>query len=266
MDQTRTARRPFLATATLATALALGLTACSVSDAESTASPSATDTASTSAEATPSASESATAESSPAADSASPSASASVSSAQVSSAEASIPAPESNSPTSPSATGSPSAAASSSASASSSAPQAASEVTVYWVSLAGEGPAGVEFPGCGDTLIEDTAPATSAGAVGEPSRVEAGIQALLDQTQNQVGGSGLVNALYQSELEVQDVSIDGDVVTVELAGTPVSAGTCDDPRIMSQLEYTAVANAGAYTAEILVNGRPIAEVMSQAGA
>jgi hypothetical protein len=122
----------------------------------------------------------------------------------------------------------------------------------------------VEFPGCGDLLVESTVKADGSGEVGSPERVEAGIEALLrDRTYEHSGG--LVNALHQSRLSLEDVSIDGDTVTVDLSGQPMSSGTCDDPRIIAQLEYTAATNAGAYTAEVLVDGTPIQEFMSQKG-
>ncbi|MEW1980670.1 GerMN domain-containing protein [Citricoccus sp. NPDC079358] len=234
MSQTRTARRPLLATAALAAVLSLGLTACGPGGGEASESPtpSASDTASASAT-----------ESTPATESASPSESATAS-------------PSASSAPS----GSPSASASGSASETA---QGATEATVYWVAM--DNLEGIEFPGCGDSsLMESTAPVSGAGAVGDPSLVEAGLQVLLDQAEYEVG-SGLTNSLYQSELKVTDVAISGDTVTVDLTGTPVSSGTCDDPRIIAQLENTALANAGVYTAEILLDGTPLQEAMSQRG-
>lgn len=135
---------------------------------------------------------------------------------------------------------------------------------MYWVGPAGQS-GGIEFPGCGEVLIEDEVPVSAAGAVGDPSLVKAALQSLFAERNFDVGSSGLMNALYQSELTVQDVTIQGDTVTVNLSGQPMSAGTCADPQIIAQLENTAIANAGTYTAEILVNGEPIQDAMSQKG-
>lgn len=135
---------------------------------------------------------------------------------------------------------------------------------MYWVAPAGQS-GGVEFPGCGEVLIEDTVPVSGAGSLGDPALVEAGLQALFAERNFDVGSDGLMNALYQSELTIQDVAIDGDTVTVDLSGQPMSAGTCADPQIIAQLQNTAIANAGTYTAEILVDGAPIEDVMSQKG-
>lgn len=235
MSHSRTALRPLLTTGALAAVLALGLTACGQGGGDATESPSTT----------PSATESA---------SASPSASASAS--QSSTAAAS---PSQSESTSPSTSASPSASTSASEPAA-----AATEATVYWVAPAGQS-GGIEFPGCGEVLIEDTVPVSDAGALGDPALVEAALQALFEERNFDVGGDGLMNALYQSELTVQDVTIEGDNVTVDLAGQPMSGGTCADPQIIAQLENTALANAGTYTAEIFVAGEPIRDFMSQKG-
>ncbi len=253
MSLTRTPRRPLLAVAGLAAALSLGLTACQVADVPTETPTPASSPASSSA--SPSASPSASASSQAASPTETRAASASASESPSASAAPATEAPASSSP-----------AASTPASAPSSTPAAATagEATVYWVSPAGSGHQGIEFPGCGELLVESTVKASSSGEVGTAERVEAGIEALLeDRTYEH--SNGLVNALYQSELSVQDVSIEGDTVTVDLTGQPMSAGSCADPQIIGQLEYTATANAGTYTAEVLVDGTPIQEFMSQKG-
>ena len=240
MSQTRNSRHPLLAVAGLTAALSLGLTACAQGGQEPSGSPTpASSPASASASASPSASASSRAASATGtpAGSASPSAS---------------PTATASAPESPSATASSSPAA------------AAGEATVYWVSLAGSGHQGVEFPGCGDLLVESTVKTQDSGEVGSTDRVEAGIEALLRDREYE-HSNGLVNALYQSDLKLEDVSLNDDTVTVELSGQPMSSGSCDDPRIIAQLEYTAATNAGAYTAEVLVDGTPIQEFMSQKG-
>jgi hypothetical protein len=46
------------------------------------------------------------------------------------------------------------------------------------------------------------------------------------------------------------------------SGQFMLGGVCDIPRAKAQLEYTAMAAAGATSAQVFVNGRPIDEVLS----
>lgn len=155
-----------------------------------------------------------------------------------------------------------------SSSPSATVPQATA-ITVFWV-MEGDAGASGQPIGCGDSLVRATAP-TSGPGLDTEDRVATGIETLLQQSAREVdpddaGQPGLTNALYQSEMTVRNVSISGDVVTVGLDGFPLSAGTCDAPRIVEQLEQTAAANAGVSTARILVNdGTPIDEFFDERG-
>lgn len=139
----------------------------------------------------------------------------------------------------------------------------ASPVNVYWILEGDSGQAGDPI-GCGDSLVMGSVQGLDPGLTGA-ERVEAGIEALLAQRDREIGERGLTNALYNSELTLQGAQIDGDTVTVTLSGQPQSAGTCDDPRIIEQLEQTALVNSGVTTAHVLVDGTPIREFMSAQG-
>lgn len=139
----------------------------------------------------------------------------------------------------------------------------ASPVNVYWVLEGDNGQAGTRI-GCGDSLVMSSVQGLDPALTGA-ERVEAGIESLLAQREREIGERGLTNALYNSELTLQGAEIDGDTVTVNLSGQPLSAGTCDDPRIIEQLEQTALVNSGVTTASILVDGTPIREFMSAQG-
>lgn len=86
--------------------------------------------------------------------------------------------------------------------------------------------------------------------------------ALLAHDEGMLGESGLSNALAGSDLDYVSSAVDGDVVTVELSGTVKSGGTCDDPRIIEQLQYTALTAAGTGEARILVDATELEEVLS----
>lgn len=107
--------------------------------------------------------------------------------------------------------------------------------------------------GCGDSIV-----ATTTGLVIYTDRVEAAISSLLDTKDAHLGQSGLVNSLADSNLSYVSSSVSSGTVTVELTGELRSGGICDNPRIIAQLEYTAMMAADVSQAKILVNGKEIA--------
>ena len=80
------------------------------------------------------------------------------------------------------------------------------------------------------------------------------------------GGSdppeGLYNSLDDSALKYVSAYFDGTTVVVNLTGTIRPGGTCDVPRLEAQLTHTAVSAVGAARAEIYVDGRRLADVLS----
>lgn len=107
--------------------------------------------------------------------------------------------------------------------------------------------------GCADSIV-----ATTTGLVIYTDRVEAAISSLLDTKDAHLGQSGLVNSLADSNLSYVSSSVSSGTVTVELTGELRSGGICDNPRIIAQLEYTAMMAADVSQAKILVNGKEIA--------
>ena len=81
-----------------------------------------------------------------------------------------------------------------------------------------------------------------------------------------LGGSdapaGLYNSLDSSDLEYVSAYFDGTTVVVNLTGTVRPGGICDIPRLEAQLTHTAVSAVGASRAEIYVDGRRLADVLS----
>ncbi len=77
------------------------------------------------------------------------------------------------------------------------------------------------------------------------------------------GESGLYNALYQSNLAVNTVQVDGiGHATIDLAGTYLLGGVCDNPVFQGQIEYTARQFPGVSGVSVLINGVPIETVLS----
>lgn len=129
-------------------------------------------------------------------------------------------------------------------------------LTLFYVAVGDEGKSGPKI-GCGDSLV-----ATETGPVEFTNQIEASMIALLDDDEQELGGSGLRNALASSDLDYISSTVKGDSVSVELSGTVSSGGICDDPRMIGQLEYTAMTAAGTGQAQILVNGEKLEEVLS----
>jgi hypothetical protein len=77
------------------------------------------------------------------------------------------------------------------------------------------------------------------------------------------GQSGLYDALYQSNLAVQSVEIDGTGhATVNLTGSYLLGGECDDPLFRAQIEYTAQQFPGVSSVSVFINGAPIENILS----
>lgn len=130
---------------------------------------------------------------------------------------------------------------------------APSGTPVYFVALDDGGSTGVRF-GCNDSLV---AVFHNTAAAEEPLR--SALAVLLG------GGSppdGLYNSLDNSALKYLSAYFDGTTVVVNLTGTIRPGGSCDIPRLEAQLTHTAVSAVGAARAEVYVDGRRLAEVLS----
>lgn len=145
----------------------------------------------------------------------------------------------------------------SSAPAPSSAQETSAALTIFYVAVDDQGKSGPKI-GCGDSLVAtESAPETFTDQVG------ASIKMLLNDKSSEHGQSGLINALAASDLRFIDSMVSGGEVAVDLSGTVSSGGTCDDPRIIEQLKYTAKTAAGVGSARILIDGIDIEKVLSQ---
>lgn len=156
-------------------------------------------------------------------------------------------APPSSAPASPPATQQP---------APTSLPEQTAPLTVYFVAVGDNGVSGPKI-GCGDSLV-----ATTTGPVTFTDQVGPSINALLANKGRNVGLSGLINVLYQSNLSYLGGELNGSTITIWLSGQFMLGGVCDIPRAKAQLEYTAMAASGATSAQVLINNRPIDEVLS----
>jgi hypothetical protein len=131
------------------------------------------------------------------------------------------------------------------------------QVQLFFVALEDAGRRG-PLIGCNDSLVPVTVtiPPTTA-----PLR--AAMDALLAVRSSYYGGTGLYNALHQSTLQVESVTIQNRQAIVRLTGQLVLGGVCDIPRVDAQLRSTATQFATVDTSAIYINGRPLEEWLDQ---
>lgn len=156
---------------------------------------------------------------------------------------------------SPSPTPTKSAASTPSASAS------AEKMTVKIFMIAeGDNGASGKLIGCGDSAVAVNREIPKTEAV-----LKAAIEQLLSIKDRAYGQSGLVNSLFESNLQVQSVAIENNKAVIKLTGTVMSAGSCDDPRLKAQLEETALQFPTVKEVDIFINDKNINDIFSQEG-
>lgn len=127
-------------------------------------------------------------------------------------------------------------------------------VTLYYLAPGDGGESGI-LVGCGDSAV-----AVTSGAINFTDPVEGALRILLADHEEQVGESGLDNALWASRLSVKSIDRSGTVITVNLVGTLVPGGACDSPRIDQQILLTARVAAGGPVA-VTVNGKSLSAAL-----
>ncbi len=128
------------------------------------------------------------------------------------------------------------------------------QTQIYLVALGDAGQTG-EAVGCGDSLIPVTVQIEPTIAP-----LTAALNKLLSMHTRTYGQSGLYNALYQSNLRVNDVTIRSGQADIYLTGDVRSGGVCDTPRIEQQLRQTALQYYTVDSVNVYVNGERLEDV------
>ena len=137
------------------------------------------------------------------------------------------------------------------------APPTFTSVQIYLIALEDSGATG-EAIGCGDSVVPIDIQVSPT-----PAPLRAALEALLAIKTQYYGESGLYNALYQSNLSIDSLSIDEDgKATVRLVGQTALGGECDDPRFKAQLEKTVGQFSTVKSAEIFINDVPLDQAIS----
>jgi hypothetical protein len=132
-------------------------------------------------------------------------------------------------------------------------------VQIFLIAVDDNGQSG-QMIGCGDSLVPVQVEIPRSQAV-----LKASLEKLLSIKTQYYGESGLYNALYQSELQLESVTLDGGKAVIKLTGTMMLGGVCDNPRVTAQLEATARQFPTVSEVVIYVNGRLLADVLSLKG-
>lgn len=111
--------------------------------------------------------------------------------------------------------------------------------------------------GCGDEAV-----AVRRNITPTTAPLTAALNQLLSLKTQYYGESGLYNALYQSNLKVQEITRSGTTWTVKLTGTLQLGGVCDNPRVQAQLEQTALQFDTVKSVRFLINGVPLEQLLS----
>lgn len=133
----------------------------------------------------------------------------------------------------------------------------AESLQVYLVAVGDEGRLGREI-GCGDSLVPVTVGEMPAG---DP--VRAALEALLafEESDRQ----GYYDALAQSDIRIDEATVQEGLATVRLSGQPMLGGVCDTPRFQEQLRETVLQFESVDQVEIFLNGEPVEEALSERG-
>jgi hypothetical protein len=132
-------------------------------------------------------------------------------------------------------------------------------VQIFLIAMEDNGQSGVPV-GCGDSAVPVHVEITPTQAV-----LKAALTALLSVKSQYYGQSGLYNALYQSNLQVDSLSIQNGKASVYLTGTLSMGGECDIPRVQAQLEQTVLQFPTVMQADIYINGKSLEDVLSLKG-
>jgi hypothetical protein len=134
-----------------------------------------------------------------------------------------------------------------------------SRTYMYLIALEDGGQSG-PLIGCNDSavpVIIDIEPTNAPMTVA--------INGLLSLNEQNYGQSGLYNALYQSDLTLIGINIVNREAVITLTGDLIVSGVCDDPRVLAQLERTALQYDTVDSVTILLNGKSLPSQSSGRG-
>jgi hypothetical protein len=136
-------------------------------------------------------------------------------------------------------------------------------VNIFMVALEDNGKSG-RLIGCGDSLVGVQ---VKYGLSRDENTAKATLEKLFAVKQQNYGESGLYNALYQSDLKVESLTVNANKkATLNLSGKFMIGGVCDNPRFEEQIKETVLQFKNLYSdVEIFINDKPLKELLSGQG-
>ena len=129
-------------------------------------------------------------------------------------------------------------------------------VLIFLIAVDDNGQSG-KLIGCGDSAIPVQVNIPPTQGV-----LRAALNALLSIKNQFYGESGLYNALYQSSLQADNVTITNGEAVIHLTGTLMLGGECDTPRVEAQLTETALQFSTVTSVSVFINDVPLKEALS----
>jgi hypothetical protein len=134
-----------------------------------------------------------------------------------------------------------------------------SKVKIFFIALNDNGTSGKQI-GCGDSVIgvEKEIPKTTTPL----QKVLENLFSIKSQT---IEPQGFYNSLYQSNLQVESLSINNGQAVVKLKGSYQLGGVCDNPRFKAQIEETILQFPTIKKADIFINNISLDKIVSEKG-
>lgn len=129
-------------------------------------------------------------------------------------------------------------------------------VQIFLIGLEDSGKSG-KLIGCNDSAISVIVNISPTKGV-----LRAALDTLLSLKDEYYGQSGLYNALYQSDLGVDNVTIEKGEAIVYLSGKILLGGECDNPRVEAQIKETALQFSTVSKVTVYINGKLLEKVIS----
>jgi len=126
--------------------------------------------------------------------------------------------------------------------------------SIYLYELGNEGATGVLF-GCLDSLVPEEIEVSGS----TEEQITQALTALFEYGEPE---GELGNALADSTLSVDSVTLDGENAVVAISGETILGGLCDGPRFEKQITRAILQFPGVETTDVTINGETLEDFLS----